>query len=139
MGTFSVQMSVSGPTGESIEVEALVDTGSTYAVLPSDVLDRLGVGRLERRPFKLADDSIREYDVGEAIAHLDGRQRTMLVVFGGDEAKPLLGAVTLGSFGLGVDPVEQRLVPVPGVLKQLGFAFEGNVGGGHANLPRSMA
>ena len=117
MGTFSVQMSVSGPTGESVEVDALVDTGATYTVLPSSLLARLGVTPRDRTAFQLADERIVEYDVGEVTVRLDGRERTVLVVFGPDEAEPLMGAVTIELFNMSVEPVRQRLVPVPGLMK----------------------
>ena len=39
-----------------------------------------------------------------------------MVVFGDDGAEPLLGAVTMEEFGLGVDPVRRRLAPVDGYL-----------------------
>ena len=117
MGTFSVALTVQGPTGESASVDALVDTGSTYTVLPSSLLGRLGVTPTDRTAFRLADERVVEYDVGELTARLDGRERTVLVVFGSDDAAPLLGAVTLELFNMSVDPVEQRLVPVPGLLK----------------------
>ncbi len=39
------------------------------------------------------------------------------MIFGPEGTTPLLGATTLQTFHLGVDPVEQRLVPVPGLLK----------------------
>jgi hypothetical protein len=32
---------------------------------------------------------------------------------------PILGAITLEEFGLGVDPVGHRLIRVPGLLKTL--------------------
>jgi predicted aspartyl protease len=35
---------------------------------------------------------------------LDGRERTAVVVFGPEDAAPLLGATTLELFNLGVDP-----------------------------------
>jgi hypothetical protein len=42
---------------------------------------------------------------------------TTQAVFGPEEVTPLLGATTLGILHLGVDPVEQRLIPVTGLLK----------------------
>ncbi|MDP3063307.1 MAG: retroviral-like aspartic protease family protein [Chloroflexota bacterium] len=118
MGTFSVSVqvgSVAGPTYQT--VEALVDTGATYAVLPSNTLHSLGIQPVERFPFELADDRVVEYEVGHARVRLDGRERIVLVVFGPESATPLLGATTLELFGLGADPVGQRLVPVRGLLK----------------------
>ena len=67
---------------------------------------------------ELADERVVEYEVGEARLRLDGRERTTLIVFGPDDAAPLLGATSLELFNLGVDPVGQSLVPVPGLLKE---------------------
>jgi hypothetical protein len=57
-------------------------------------------------------------DVGEARIRLDGRERTALVVFAPEGAKPLLGATTLELFNMAADPVRRRLVPLPGLLKE---------------------
>jgi predicted aspartyl protease len=44
VGTFQVQLEVAGPARDRFEpVEALVDTGSTYTVLPKQLLHELGV------------------------------------------------------------------------------------------------
>jgi len=60
-----------------------------------------------------------EYGVGEARIRLDGRERTTLVIFGPDDAEPLLGATTLQLFNMAVDTVSDRLYSVPGLLKGL--------------------
>jgi len=39
------------------------------------------------------------------------------VVFGDEGVEALLGAATLETFSLAMDPVRRRLVPVPGLLK----------------------
>ena len=49
---------------------------------------------------------------------LHGRTQPTIAVFGDAGCKPLLGVVTLEEFRLGVDPVTQRLIPVPGLLKR---------------------
>ena len=118
MGTFTVQLQVAAPGGRQfVDVKALVDTGATHTLLPRDMLQRLGIESLERVSFQLADERVVEYEVGEARLRLDGRERTILVVFGPEGATPLLGATTLEVFNMAVDPVRQRLVPVPGLLK----------------------
>jgi clan AA aspartic protease len=116
LATFSVPVHLSGPSGAD-DIEALVDTGATYSVLPRSVLDRLGVSPKDRMAFSLADERIVEYDLGEVSIELGDKERTVLVVFGPDQAQPLLGATTSELFGLGVDPVAQRLIPVMGLLK----------------------
>ena len=120
MGTFTVPIEVGAPSGgQFIQVEALVDTGSTFTVLSRDVLGHLGIESIETVSFQLADNRIVEYEVGEASVRLDGRERTTLVVFGAEGASPLLGATTLQLFDLAADATRERLVTVPTLLKQL--------------------
>ena len=121
MGTFSVQIQVGDLEGvRSVQVEALVDTGASDTVLPQDILRELGITTLDQFTYSLADGRVVEYDVGEARLRLEGRERTTQVVFGPEGVTPLLGATTLQVFHLGVDPIAERLVPVQGLLKQLG-------------------
>ncbi len=118
MGTFEIPLEVGDLAGQQfVAVEALVDTGSTYTVIPSSVLAGLGVPVLERHPFELADERVVEFDIGEARVRLAGRERTVVVVFAPDDSTALVGATTLELFSLGVDPVGQRLIPVPGLMK----------------------
>ena len=77
MGTFSVRIQVGDLAGRQyLEVDALVDTGSSDTVLPQDTLRELGVTPVDRFTYSLADETIVEYDVGEARIRLDGRERT---------------------------------------------------------------
>ena len=114
MGAFSVRLEVAGPDRHRFEpVEALVDTGSTYTVLPRTLVQALGV-RVDRQvSFVLADGREIERDVGRAWVRFEDREEFTLVVFG-DHA--LLGAVTLEEFLLAPDPSTRRLVPVRGLM-----------------------
>lgn len=119
MGTFSVRIQVGDSEGSQyVEVDALVDTGASDTVLPQDTLRDLGVTPVDRFAYSLAAETIVEYDVGEARIRIDGRERTTQVVFGPEGVTPLLGATTLQLFHLGVDPLQEQLVPVTGLLKQ---------------------
>lgn len=118
MGTFEVTIEVGDPQGNRWErIEALVDTGSTFSQVPSDVLGRLGVRPHTRREFETADDRIVEREVGQTWVRYDGQAMITPVVFGDEGSSPLLGAVTLETFLLAVDPVHERLVPVRGLAK----------------------
>ena len=113
MGTFSVHIEISNRyDGEFVPLEAMVDTGASYLMIPADLLQRLGVGQMERRVFQLADHRTVEYDMGVLELRLDGRQIPVPVVFAPEGTNPLLGAVALEVFGLGVDPVGQKLMSV---------------------------
>ena len=120
MGTFSVLIQVGGlENGQFVDVEALVDTGSSHTLLPKDLLAQIGTRAIETVSFELADERVVEYEVGEARIRLDGRERSTLVVFGPEGVTPLLGATTLQLFNLAVDPLREQLMSVTGLLKQL--------------------
>jgi len=113
-----VTLHLADATGERFQLmEALVDTGASYTWIPRDALDRLGVRPDESRVFVLADGREVRYPVAWVRVRLDERTQPTLVVCGDSGTEPLLGAFTLEGFGLGVDPVNRRLIPVPGLLK----------------------
>ena len=116
MGTFSVRVTLQGPDGQA-DVDALVDTGATYPVIPGAVLRAIGVRPSGRRGFLMADDSRVEYEVGPVFLQYDGEEVPVLVVFGDDEASPLLGATALENLSLAVDMRNERLTPVDALLK----------------------
>ena len=118
MGTFNVTVRVSDSLGERfVDVEALVDTGSTYAAFPESLLVGLGITPRERGGFALPDNQVVEYPVGEAAVTLEGREFTVPVIFASEDADPLIGATTLEIFRLGIDPVARELIPVTGLRK----------------------
>lgn len=113
MGTFTVMLGVGDPQGRRYEeVEAMVDSGAAYTVLPASILEGLGVEPHEDRGFVLADGHRVERGFGRTWLRLNGRQDMSPVVFWDENSTPLLGAVTLEIFGLSIDPVNARLVPV---------------------------
>lgn len=118
MGSFRVAVEVANVSGGRFErMEALVDTGATYTWAPRDLLDRLGAHPEEEWPFVLADGREVTYSIGPLRLRYTGRTRATVVVFGEPQSEPLLGVVTLEELGLAADPVNRRLIPVPGLLK----------------------
>ena len=91
-------------------VEALVDTGASNSVFPGSLLRWLGVEVADRNVFRMAHGRMVEFDLGTVRVRLEGRERFSLVVFGDEDMRPLLGAITLEEFHLGVDRVAKRLV-----------------------------
>ena len=115
MGTFTHPITLYSPVGDRMEtVEAMVDTGSTFTVVPGFILNALGLRPRRAVNLKLANGHVVERRVGTVTAEIDGEQESIICVFGDTEATPLIGAVTLESFLLAVDPVGQRLVPTEG-------------------------
>jgi aspartyl protease family protein len=118
MGAFSVEVEIGDAAGRRFEpIEAIVDTGAAYTWVPRDVLARVGLRPTEERLFELADGRQVRYGFAWATIRLQGKVQPTPVVFGDPGSGPLLGVVTLEEFGLGIDPVNQRLIEVPALLK----------------------
>ena len=117
MGAFSHTVEVSDMDGQRFEsLEALVDTGSSYTVIPGSLLRGLGIAPQERIEFELADGRIIERDIGDARIRVGGRSAATLVVFGDEGVSSSLGAYTLEGVRLAFDPVNKRLIPARALL-----------------------
>lgn len=118
MGHFRTTVQVGNPAGERfVSIEALVDTGATYTWIPRDVLERLGVVPDEEWPFVLADGREVRYPVAWTQIRMGERGQPTIVVFGEPGSEPILGVFALEGFRLAADPVNRRLIEVPGLLK----------------------
>ena len=116
MGTFSIPVEIAGPDDERFEtVDALVDTGATYTMLPASLLTALGVAPFARRSLRLANGQRIYRDMGEARVRINGEVQGTPVIFGNEDSHSILGAVTLEEFSLAVDPVDRRLVPTAAI------------------------
>ncbi len=117
VGTLHVTIEVGDPRGERfLPVEAVADTGATYTLVPSSLLRELGVAPHRRVPVILGDGRRREWDLGRAWVRVNGQAEPSLLIFGDEGQDPILGAYTLEGLRLAVDPVNRRLIEVPGLL-----------------------
>jgi predicted aspartyl protease len=98
----------------------LVDSGAVYSLLPEKTWKRLELRPKRRELFQLADGTTVERQVSEcrvAYGKLEAHSPVILGEPGDDE--PLLGAVTLETFGLILDPFSRKLRPMRLVLMGL--------------------
>jgi len=118
MGLTVLEVEVGHPANLNVteKVEFLIDSGAIYSVVPSPILERLGIKPLVEQEFRLADGTkivrkkgIALFRYGEQIGGAD-------VIFGEEEDSVLLGAFTLESLGLILDPLRRELKPLPMVL-----------------------
>jgi large subunit ribosomal protein L1 len=117
LGSFTVTIQVGRPNEtEFRDIEVLVDTGSTFSRLSSDLLDGLGYVKTGREEFQLGDGRVVPYDVSDVLVRYDGRIRATTCIWGERDAPAILGSVTLEQFLLMVDPVTQELVRKPGLM-----------------------
>ena len=82
------------------------------SVLPSSVLHKLGVMPAKQQNFRFPDGIVRRMNIGQVCIRIDDREATTQVMFGQEEAQPLLGRLTLSGLLLVVDPIEKRLAPM---------------------------
>ena len=120
MSTFTVAFEVGDSTGDRFErLQGLVDTGSTFTVVPRPILEALGIRPTRQASFSLGNGQVIRSNIGRARIRLAGLEEIVPVVFGEANTEPLVGAITLESLLLGVDPVSEQLIPVTGKLKPL--------------------
>ena len=114
MGVFYIEIKVRGE-GEYSErseaLNALVDSGALHSMIPRPLLEHLGVTVEFEQLYELADGSKLKFDVGFVKFEIHGEERRCLALFGPDsEDSAVLGATSLETFSLAVDPVNQTLV-----------------------------
>lgn len=93
-------------------VNFLIDSGAVYSLVPSPTLKKLGVRPHRQVDFSLTDGRTIRRRVGDAYFELQGEGGASPVIFGEEGDKPLLGATTLESIGLILDPFKRRLIPM---------------------------
>jgi predicted aspartyl protease len=110
VSTFRIETGIAVDKDGPFEpVEALVDTGASYSVVPAPLLERLGVTPIDTMTFALADGRRIVRPLGEAAIRLGDQVRTHVVIFGEAETRSLIAAFTLEAFGLVVGPNDQQL------------------------------
>jgi clan AA aspartic protease len=111
MGTTYAEVTIRSTSNgrESFTGKFLVDTGAFDCVVSSDVLERIGVLRVGRRDYELADGRRVLFDYGIIQIELMGEITAGRVVFGPEGVEPLIGVVALESAALKVNPITQEL------------------------------
>jgi predicted aspartyl protease len=113
-----------GGRGKPFRLRFLVDTGAVYTVLPERTWRALGLKPDRSVDFTLADGTTITRGVSECRIEIEGRGATSPAVLGHRDDGPLLGAVTLETLGLMVDPLTRRLLPMRHLLTRLSIGDE---------------
>jgi predicted aspartyl protease len=104
---------------KAIKVDFLIDSGAVYSLVLRKQLRSIGVKPYKTLDFSLADGSIVTREVGDAYYEFRGDGGAAPVIFGQDGDQPLLGATTLESLGLILNPFQRELKPMKLVLMRL--------------------
>ncbi len=117
MGITQVTAAVRNPARPRKAWEALflVDTGAVDCLVPGKRLQALGLKPRGSRVYQLVDGSEVTLDVTVAEVEFMGETVGATVIYGADDAEPILGVTALESVGIEVDPRSQRLKRLPAV------------------------
>ena len=114
MTTFTVKVKVWNPAnpGRSAELEAWADTGAAYIWISRARLEPLGVQHVRRLQFQTIEGRKIERDLAAVFLSADGYTGGDNVVIAESGDMEVLGAHSLESLGLAVDPVHKKLIPL---------------------------
>ncbi len=94
------------------DVEFLVDSGAVYSLVPGKILDQLEIEPYKEMSFALADGTSIKRKISSAYFEYEGESGPAPVVYGEEGDTALLGATTLESIGLVLNPFTRTLHPM---------------------------
>ncbi len=98
----------------SCELEAVVDTGAALILLPQDLVEKLGLRKIDKTVVCLANEQKVELDLaGPLSVTIAGRRMTTDCLVGPPGCEPLIGQIVLERLDLIPDPLKQTLTPRP--------------------------
>lgn len=121
MGLTVLEMEVGNPVNPEVteKVNFLIDSGTIYSVVPTPILEKLGIKPLTEEEFRLANGVKVVRKKGDALFKYGDRAGVAEVIFGEEGNHQLLGAFTLEALGLMLDPLKRELKPLPMLLASL--------------------
>jgi clan AA aspartic protease len=96
------------------EIDAMVDTGAVMMLLPQDVVEALGLEKIDKAIVTLANDEKIELDIAGTIS-LTACNRKMKTdcLVGPPMCEPLIGQLVLERLDLIIDPLKRTITPRP--------------------------
>lgn len=101
------------------EVNFLIDSGAVYSLVPGKILDQLDIEPYKEMTFSLADGTTLKRKVCSAYFEFEGEGGPAPVIYGEEGDEPLLGATTLESLGLVLNPFTRSLHPMRMLMANL--------------------
>jgi clan AA aspartic protease len=118
MGLTFLELEIANPANPAVmeKVDFLIDSGAIYSVVPTAILERLGIQPLVTQEFRLANGTKVLRKKGGALFKYGDRIGVADVIFGEEGDSILLGAFTLEALGLSLDPLRRELKQLPMLL-----------------------
>lgn len=93
-----------------VELDALVDTGATFPALPRDVVEVLGLPKLDETVAETAEGVKRVELMANAVVKIEDRLAQSPVIVRPKGTTPLIGVVVLEQMGYRVDLTTGKLI-----------------------------
>ena len=97
------------------ESDFLVDTEATDSLAPGAELRKAGIQPIGKTVYELANGAVEEYEFGLAEITFMGEVTAGRIIFGPDNAEPLLGVTALEFVGITIDPANRTLKRLPAI------------------------
>ena len=91
-------------TKRTSEIEAVVDSGSYYSWIPKGEAKKIDLKEIGKRKFRTISGEIVERPYGVGVFSVDGATGGSEVVFAEERDGIVLGAITMESMGIKIDP-----------------------------------
>ena len=97
------------------KADFLVRVDASDSLAPASELTRIGVQSVGRTVYELANGTVQEYPFGLVEIKFMGQVTAGRVIFGPDNAEPILGVTALESVGITIDPTSRTLKRLPAI------------------------
>ena len=99
---------------QTVEIDAVIDSGATMLALPQDVVERLALRKHREVKVRYADNHSDDKSIyGVVELELSGRSAQFEALAEPAGAIPLVGQVVLEILDLLIDPTGRKLIPNP--------------------------
>jgi len=101
-------------TSKSVEIEAVIDMCATMSALPVDLIQELGLEKIDEVNVRYEDNSVRRKEVyGWIILEIASRKAVFDVLAENEGAQPLIGQIVLERLDLIIEPTTRKVMPNP--------------------------
>jgi len=96
-------------SGKPYENEFLVDTRAIDCLAPASALQQAGIAVEGWDVYEMANGEVLNYPYGFSRLSFMGSKTVAQIIFGPEDAEPILGMAALENAGIGIDPVTRAL------------------------------
>ena len=108
MGEVRISYKLCNPQNPELCAEikdALVDTGSSYNLVPRSILEKIGVKPIPKKvDIELGTGQVIKSEIALAVCEVNGRVGPCPVIPTEEQVEPLFGVLNMEAMGMRVDP-----------------------------------